>query len=298
MAGALWAVLVCLVGQYAQPGFVDWRYFWTAGHAVVQGLNPYAVVDAQPGNYPLFYPGPAVVLLVPFGLLPIRVAWVAFAACSGAAFGLAAQRWGRGLWVGALSACFLEAIIFGQWSPLMVGAAVVPALGFLFAAKPSIGLALFALRPTRHAVGLVAGLTAISLVLLPSWPRDWLAALQHTNHVPPVLRPYGWLLLLAFLRWETPEGRMLGLLALVPQTTSLYEALPLFLIPRHRWEGYGLTALSFVVAGLQGQWDHRVTIEAGLAQRWPVLFGLLYLPALWMVLTRSAASTPAASPCR
>jgi hypothetical protein len=128
------------------------------------------------------------------------------------------------------------------------------------------------------------GVTVLSFVLLPSWPLDWLAALRHTNHVPPVLRPYGWVLLLAFLRWRTPEGRLLGLLALVPQTTGLYEALALFLIPRTRWEGYGLAACSYGVAFVQGEWAYHLTIAQGMAERWPVIFVGLWLPALALVL--------------
>ncbi len=293
----LWAVAVNLVGQWVQPGVVDWRYFWAAGHALVTGANPYAAAQAA-GPFPLFYPGPAVLILAPFGLLPLRLGWLLWAAAGGLAYGWAARVYGRGLWVGLLSASFAEAILFGQWSPLLVGAAVIPALGCVLAAKPTIGSALFALRPHRYALIGALSLTVLSFVVLPSWPLDWLRALRQTNHVPPVLRPGGFLLLLAFLKWRTPEGRMLGLLALVPQTTGLYETLPLFLLARNRWEGYGLAVLSYVVAFGQGGWDYRLSIGAEMASRWPVIFLGLWLPALRLVLTRSGASRPAASPCR
>ena len=52
----------------------DWHVFWTAGHAVVTGNDPYAAVVALANGYPLFYPGPALLLLAPFGLLPSRIA--------------------------------------------------------------------------------------------------------------------------------------------------------------------------------------------------------------------------------
>jgi len=284
LAVTAWAVLVCLVGQVAQPGFVDFRYFWHAGLAISHGLDPYVLVDNLPGKYPLYYPGPAVLVLAPFGLLPIRVAWVAWAALGGLVYGLACQRYGRGLAVGCLSAGFLEAVIYGQWSPLIVGAAVVPWLAGLVAAKPSIGTALFAWRPDARTVWAGLGLTAASLVVMPSWPREWLHSLTQANQVAPVLRPWGWILVFAGLRWRTPEGRLLFVLALIPQTTALYETLILFLIPRNRYEGYGLAGLSFVAAIVQGEWVHGVTIEAGLAARWPVIFSLIWLPALALVL--------------
>lgn len=48
-------------------------------------------------------------------------------------------------------------------------------------------------------------------LLLPHWPVDWLDALRGAPHyAPPVQRPGGFLLLLAFLRWRQPEARMLG----------------------------------------------------------------------------------------
>lgn len=284
----LWAVALNLVAQTVQPGFVDWRYFWTAGHALWIHANPYTAVHALGTGQPLYYPGPAVLVLAPFGLLPIRLGWLAWSAVGGLAYGYAAQRYGRGLWVGLLSASFGEAILFGQWSPLLTAAAVLPALGFLLAAKPSIGSALFVLRPHRYALIGALSLTVLSFVVLPSWPVDWLLALRQTNHVPPVFRPGGFLLLLAFLRWRTPEGRMLGLLALVPQTTSLYETLPLFLLARTRWEGYGLAVLSYVVAFGQGGWDDGLTIGAEMASRWPVIFLGLWLPALGLVLLRKS----------
>ena len=79
-----------LVGSYhATPITVDGTYFpdggflfdlhtlWKAGHDVVTGHSP----------YPFVYPAPAAILMVPFGLLPFKVAVVAFSlVLFGAAF--------------------------------------------------------------------------------------------------------------------------------------------------------------------------------------------------------------------
>jgi hypothetical protein len=284
---AVYAGIACLIAQSGQVvREVDWVYFWTAGHALVSGDNPYRAVDALV-SYPLYYPGPAIVILAPFGLVPPRVGWFLFALSSGYAFGLAGVRYGRGLPAAALSACFLEAIAYGQWTPLLVAAAVIPPLGFLFAAKPTVGAALFAFRANRAALVGALVVTAISLVLMPYWPRDWWTALaRNAQYAAPVLRPWGWLLLLAALRWRTPEGRLFLLLSLIPQTTALHGALPLFLVAENRWQAYGLAVASFVAAVWQVLIlpPAGIRLADGLAQRWPVLLVLLWLPALVLVL--------------
>jgi hypothetical protein len=284
---AVYAGVACLIAQSGQVvREVDWVYFWTAGHALVSGEDPYRAVDSLV-SYPLYYPGPAIVILAPFGLVPARVGWFLFAVVSGYAFGLAGARYGRGLPVAALSACFLEAIAYGQWTPLLVAAAVIPALGFVFAAKPTVGAALFAFRPHRAASIGVLALTVLSLLLLPSWPAEWWAALgRNEQYAAPIQRPWGWLLLLAGLRWRTAEGRLLLILSLIPQTTALHGALPLFLVAENRKQGYVLAVASFVAA----VWQVLILpasglrLAEGLAQRWPILFGLLWLPALGLVL--------------
>jgi hypothetical protein len=80
---------------------------------------------------------------------------------------------------------------------------------------------------------------------------------------------------------------MLVGLACVPQTIGLYEALPLFLIPRTRWEGYGLAALTYVAAFAQALMVPRLdgmTLGETLEGRWPIILVSLYLPALVLVL--------------
>ena len=280
-----WAVLI-IMRALLIGWTTDWHVFWTAGHAVVTGHDPYAAVLALQSGYPLFYPGPALLLLAPFGLLSHQAGWLAWGAVTGGLFGLAARSYGRGLWIAALSACFAEAVTFGQWVPLLIAAAILPWLGGALVAKPSVGAALWVWRPTRAAVlsGLV--LLVLSLVVLPGWPAEWLAAVRQTNHIPPVMKPWGWVLLLAAARWRTPEGRLLLALAFIPQTTSLYESLPLFLVCRRRWDAYALAAFSHVAAFIQDRYFSAPgqVLETVIAHRWPVFLVTLWLPALIMVL--------------
>jgi hypothetical protein len=247
--------------------------------------------------YPVYYPLTTFVLTMPLAVLPFPLARVLFAALGGAAFTWAALRYGRGLPAALLSANFLNAIVQGQWAPLLIAAAVVPTLSGLLAAKPSVGAALFAAFPRRQAVIGGIALLLVSLLVHPTWPGRWLESFQVAVHVAPVVRPGGFILLLAWLRWRQPEGRLLGLLACVPQITGLYDTLPLFLIPRTRWQGYALAGLSYVAAFGQVAAAPRMpgmSLETVLATRWPFILCCLYLPALVMVLMPRRAGDPAA----
>jgi hypothetical protein len=69
----------------------------------------------------------------------------------------------------------------------------------------------------------------------------------------------------------------------------LYDALPLFLVPRQRREGYVLAALTFVVAFLTPvlyPWraEEGQLLSDHLKQRWLLTFALVYLPVLLLVL--------------
>jgi hypothetical protein len=128
-------------------------------------------------------------------------------------------------------------------------------------------------------------LVALSFAAYPGWVREWLDAVARTPHKPHLLRPLGFLLLLAALRWRRPEARMLALLSLVPQTTALYEVLPLVLITENKAQAMGFAVLTMVAhllffLGPQGPWP------VGAAYQWWILLSLVYLPALVLVLRR------------
>jgi hypothetical protein len=99
---------------------------------------------------------------------------------------------------------------------------------------------------------------------------------------------------------------MLGLLALVPHTTGIYEQLPLLLIPQTRRRFAALMGLSWLAAVLvytMVSYDPEPNVlsrvQRGLEQQWPYFLVLVWLPALWMVLTgheSSSASRPQNGP--
>jgi hypothetical protein len=188
--------------------------------------------------------------------------------------------------VALVSASLFHASLLNQWSPLLAAAVVFPNLTVAWAAKPSVGAALFAAYPSRRAIWIAGGITALSLVIMPSWPMAWLASVRHQPYNPLILLPGGALLLLALLRWRMPEARLLAALACVPHSWAAYETVPLFLIPQRRIEAYVLALLQYALAFGQA------ALHAGARARWFETLGLVYLPALALVLwpRREAAS--------
>lgn len=285
LAVALLAVLAA-TGYWLGPPQVppDVTFGWAAARALWQGQNPYTVVPAVVGRAEFYYPLPAALLMLPVAWLPLPVAHVVFAALSGLAFALAARRLGAGVMAGGLSACFLGAVSGGQWSPLLLASAALPWAAVTWAAKPNVGLAYAMGFLTWRRLGWAVAVAVLSLAVWPGWPLAWRRVLAHPNHIAPILRPGGFLILLALLRWRDPACRVLGTMALVPSTVFPYEALPLFLVCRTRWQGYALAGLSWAVAFGQHLVMPKGGAELDAARGWPLLLCGLYLPALWLAL--------------
>jgi hypothetical protein len=231
-------VYVTAVG-IANPDFTsDFDQVWAGAKAILEGKDPFAVVG--PGrefgwNWPLYYPLPALVALSPLGLLPVIAARAIFAAVSAGLLGWAVTRDGWQRLPIFISVSFLVTIELGQWSALYVAAFFLPAIGAISIAKPNFALPLAAAahRP-RTLTWILAGailLLVISQVLCPGWHEAWLANIRSAPHFKPhVLRPLGFLLLLAALRWRRPEARWLLALAVVPQAPSFYDQLLLAVV--------------------------------------------------------------------
>lgn len=267
----------------------DFEFWWRATRAVQAGLNPYAFQPGAPGwGIPdwLYYPGPALVLTWPFAKLALPVA---FALWSGLGFGALAwalARAGRPLLPVLLSASALVALRVGQWAPWLAAALLVPALGFVTPAKPSLGAAVFGAAPSRAA--LIGGgvLTLVSLWLVPGWPAGWLANLSHlTPHPAPITTWIAPLLLLALLRWRQPEARLLFLYGCVPQLLLFADQLPLLLVARGRVQSVLLSAAAWLGALL---WLRSVPLWAHtyVQTAQPYVLVSVYIPALAMVLAR------------
>lgn len=279
--------------RHATPRFYgDYVQHWVGARAVLRGDDPVTAVARIGWHYPLYYPLPTELIALPFALLPFVASECVFVGVGAGvlAFGMTKHRW-WGLLI-FLTPSFLHAYFYSQWPPLLTGAMLTPILGGLLIAKPSTGLAMFFSRPSwKGAVG--AGLlVAISFLIRPGWVGEWRNALAGPlSSIPPVIRPGGFLLLLALPFWRRADARLLIGLALVPHRTLFYETLPLFTIPRSFRQMAVLVILGSVAAASLrfGRDFSHETEMVRLAGLWPTLLSCLYLPALGMMLWNARA---------
>lgn len=275
-----------------RPGFgiPDFHSWWLAARALVDGLDPYAVVPQEVG-FGFFYPLPAAVLTIPLAYVRPDIALALFSAVSTALLAWAVTRDSYDRLPLFLSASFAHAAVMGQWSLLLTAAILIPRLGITAAAKPNLGLALLGYTLSWRLALAIIAFTGLTIVLSPEWPARWIASLRASEfHPAPLQLAGGFLVLLALLRWRRPEARLLAVMGVVPQSPFVYEALPLFVVPRSRLETYVLVIgsdLAFgayaLARGAERASFFRLT---GIA----VVLGM-YFPALIMVLRRPNEGT-------
>jgi hypothetical protein len=267
--------------------FTDFDQLWFAGRALLEGRDPYAEWMRAGLKYPLYYPLHAVLLTLPLALVPREAAWSLLAAVTGfiAAYGL--HRLGRWGLIAVLSPAWWGAALMGQVTPALAGAALIPNLGFILAAKPTVGLALWLSRPSRAPAVGVAVLTLACFLVRPDWLASWVHTIGDAPHIrAPITRPGGFLLLLALLRWRTPEGRLLAAWAVLPRTELLYDVLPLLLVANSAASAALLTTCSVLaLVGLAFLPPPPLELAERLTTNWSIMLGLIYLPALLVVLS-------------
>lgn len=298
VAFGAWGGFNAWFGMKAAPHHLakDFTWPWRAARVLLEGHDPYQVIQAT-GAYPfntgLFYPLPAGLLAIPFAPLPPALAGTLFVVISAAllAWGLTAKA-PHHLFVFA-SAPFCMAALLGQWSPILTAAALLPSLQFVCAAKPTIGFAAWLYQPSLRGALLALALVAISLVIQPQWPLQWLEALRGTmSYRGPALTLAGCFTLLAALRWRRREGRLFLGMVLAPQLPLFYDQLPLWLVPSTVWRSAALSALSWV-AWFAWYPSRALETNTSAARIWILL--LVYAPALLMLLALPAREEPAAT---
>jgi hypothetical protein len=284
------SALICWL-RLAERGQLaaDFTWPWRAAQLLLQGENPYTVIQPS-GEYPFqtyfYYPLPAALVALPFAGLPPYIAGALFFGLSSGLLAFAVSKDG---WSGLhifLGAPYWVALAVAQWSPLLMAATLLPGLEALLACKPNIGLPGLIYRPSWRGLAGILAILGLSLLVLPTWPLDWLQVTRGLEgHLPAALiLPFGPLLLLAGLRWRTPTGRLLLSLAVVPQLLFFYDQLLLWLIPASLAQGLALSGLSWVayfawrLTGLDPQ------TGAILTQPTQLILALVYLPALGMLL--------------
>lgn len=284
-----------VVWSRPQPQASDLAPIWASAAARLHHQDPYEAVG--PGRafdtvFPQIYPMTAIVAVLPLAPLPLRWADPIFV---GLGFGLftwavTARRIATPALVALVSLGALMALQTSQWSLLLTGAALVPALGWLLVAKPTIGLALFAAFPRwKTAIGCLV-LLLLSFLVWPAWLGEWRATLASAPHVvPPITRRAGPLVLLALLKWRRADARLLLALACVPHTTAPYETIPLFLIPQTWMQAWGLWALALLAYGAQWMSGPYVSQAAYWASGAEWIVALMYIPCLGIILYRPNA---------
>jgi hypothetical protein len=291
-----------LLREYAQqPGFrSDFGIVWFAAKSILAGSDPYQLVG--PGkpyelSTPLLYPAIAFVPAIPFTLVSEKTASLLFVSLSTflLAYGMTARSWH--LLPMFVTEAFASSARLAQWSLILTAALFIPALGALSLVKPQNGLPVVVGTPSRRtlAAGLIGGIvfTAVSLILLPSWPRSWLGLLGTAHHMgAPVIRLGGVFTLLVLLRWRRWEAWLVLALVCMPQTWGWYNALMLFVIPATWREACVLALVSSVGAisagYLIGPFDSFYSFQGA------VMVATAYLPATFIVLRRPNEGTPPA----
>ena len=276
-------------------GWTDFDQLWWAARALARGQDPYAAVTAVL-DYPLYYPGTAITVSLPFAALDLWRARMAFAVIAGGVFGYAIGRYRPYAWPVFLSMPFLYIGQNLQFSAFLAAAVLMPAFGFLAAAKPTIGFVTLAAQSTRRGALLVIGgslaLVLLSLVLDPTWPARWIAAVgtQSEHFAPLLFRPLGFLMLAGLLRWRDPDARLLVALSIVPITGVGYDLLPVFLVTRTRAEAAFLAVVSQVTAiagqsiGVSGGFSRLMWVAGALGlytAMFPALVMVLLRPRVW-----------------
>jgi hypothetical protein len=265
----------------------DFDLLWYSARHFLHGVDPYPRWHEH-WKYPLYYPFTAVLVAVPFAALPLVVARVVFNASVGAVLGACFYGREHWRWWTFASGAYYFATLRAQPTPLLLAAVLIPMVAGILVIKPNTGLTLFLAYPSRRAVLQGVALLTVSVILLPRWPLEWLQAIRDSPVViSPVRRPFGWLLLLALLRWRDPRARLVAALAVVPQNSFPHEAIVLCLVPQNGIEMAIFcvgTWIATVVTLVAHTTEHQ--LEAAQSMVWPWLLGFVYLPALWLVLRR------------
>jgi hypothetical protein len=160
-----------------EVGAGDFTIFYRAGHALLNGVSPYATIDIT-GPYPFIsgflYPLPAAVVTTPLALLSLPAALTIFCGLGAATLAYAVTRDGYWRLPTLMSMPMLWSTSTGQWAPFITAALFVPSLGWLAICKPNLALAAFAFRPSRRFATASALMLVATLIVWPWWPREYL----------------------------------------------------------------------------------------------------------------------------
>jgi hypothetical protein len=268
---------------------------WFGAQSIVHGVDPYPLVGKGrvfDYRWPLTYPAPSLVALIPFGFLSEHIAATLFVFLSTFFLAFGVTEKGGYLLPLFVAEPFLNAARLGQWNIALTASLFVPWLAFFGVAKPqAIAAILAATRRSSAIIAFIAGalvLLALSFILVPAWVSEWIASVhQMPSTRPAVMRLGGFLALLVLLRWRRPEAWLVAVLACVPQTAAFYSTLPLFTVPRNFKESCILLGTTMIGGFLGAMF---VGMPKSLSQLDSFVGALqiftIYLPVVVFVLLR------------
>src|SRR5882724_8178824 len=211
----------------------DFHWAMTAGSDLLAGRDPYRY-PAAPLSIP--YPLPTAFVGIPFSLFPPEIGAALFFGISSGLLAYCLTKGERYERLQIFTAMpFWFALIWTQWSPLIMASAFIPALLPVVLIKPQIALPVGLTHLTRIGIYCCVGVGIVSLILYPRWPFVWLSQIGQYQRFFPVTTPLGPFLLLALLRWRDKDARFFLLASLFPQR-HFYDAFTLWLIPKTRKE--------------------------------------------------------------
>jgi hypothetical protein len=246
------------------------------------GGSPYDI--RLRAHTPALYPFTTMIVLWPLTLVPLRLVVPLFIGASSFALAFAILRNGKP-WqlLLFLTPAYWAALLSVQWSPLLTAAILLPPLLPLAVVKPQLGVVLAAGgRWSRGTLLATLALIAVSLLVRPSWPLEWLrhGNLRTFNGFSPIVVLPGIVLIAGALAWRTREGRLLLAMSVVVQR-YFYDQLPLYLVARTWRQLLLLVASSWLVVLI-----YRPDPMAGMqfVEVWRGIVITTFLPALGVVL--------------
>ena len=272
--------------------YQDFAFWRRAARAVLEHDNPYAIVRGA-NQVPFFlYPLPSALAIIPLTWIPASLGGALFvgSSCALLAFAVTANAWWPLLMF--LSGSMVLTVRTAQASAWLTAALFVPSLTWMGVFKPNIGLAILAYRPSwKHALIMIA-IAGLSLLVMPTWPREWIATASRSPYHFAAWRVPGGVLLFAVLsRWRRPEARLIAMLALVPSSPIVYETLPLFVVPRTKQQMILLVILTNVMFLLTASISLQRDTQNYLDVARPAIVALVYAPAALMVMLRPNEGT-------
>jgi len=254
----------------------------TAGSDLLAGRDPYGhPIGPHWSPYPL----PAALVGIPFSLFPPAVGAALFFGISSGllAYCLIKKESYVRLLI-FISMPFWFALIWTQWSPLIMASAFIPVLLPIVLIKPQIALPVGLTHLTRVGVCCCLGVALLSLIIYPRWPLVWISQIREYQRFFPVATPIGPLLLIALLRWRDKDAQLFLLASLFPQR-HFYDAFTLWLIPKTAKEIVLTAVFSWGAWFWKAYHPNMASSEVGLVS---TLF--FFLPMLCVILLRPKES--------